>query len=31
LRQGLLADLRHPDRSVQLATAIGGLFRATSL
>ncbi|MGX9461007.1 DUF3549 family protein [Shewanella sp. A14] len=31
LRSGLLADLRHPDRSVQLATAIGGLFRATSL
>ena len=31
LRPGLLADLRHPDRSIQLATAIGGLFRATSL
>ncbi|MGI2172671.1 DUF3549 family protein [Shewanella ulleungensis] len=31
LRQGLLTDLRHPDRSIQLATAIGGLFKATSL
>ncbi|MGB6138234.1 MAG: DUF3549 family protein [Shewanella sp.] len=31
LRQGLLSDLRHPDRSIQLATAIGGLFKATSL
>ncbi|WP_137226547.1 DUF3549 family protein [Shewanella sp. MEBiC00475] len=31
LRSGLLADLRYPERSVQLATAIGGLFRATSL
>jgi hypothetical protein len=31
LRQGLLSDLRHPERSVQLATAIGGLFKAASL
>ncbi|GGB62233.1 DUF3549 family protein [Shewanella inventionis] len=31
LRHGLLSDLRHPERSVQLATAIGGLFKATSL